>query len=109
VDGLPEAVEEGISGLCIRPTLPLAEYRKLGGSLEGLPADVYDAATDALHEPRVVDPAAIAAAVRSLFDDRDAYERLSRSASEHVAKRFDFDTHVAQVMTVVAELGGSEP
>jgi glycosyltransferase involved in cell wall biosynthesis len=108
VDGLPEAVEEGISGLRIRPTLPLAEYRKLGGSLEGLPAEVYDAATDTLHEPRVVDPAAIAAAVRRLFDDRDAYERLSRSASEHVAKRFDFDSHVAQVMSVVAELGGSE-
>ena len=42
VDGLPEAVEEGLSGSCIQPTLPLAEYRKLGGSFEGLPAEVYD-------------------------------------------------------------------
>ena len=109
VDGLPEAVEEGVSGSCIQPTLPLAEYRKLGGSLEGLPAEVYDAATDALHVPRVVDPTTLAAAVRRLFDGRERYERLSRSASEHVARRFDFDAHVAQVMSVVAELAGSTP
>ncbi len=109
VDGLPEAVEEGVSGSCVQPTLPLAEYRKLGGSLEGLPAEVYDAATDALHVPRVVDPTALAAAVRRLFDSRERYERLSRSASEHVARRFDFDAHVAQVMSVVAELAGSTP
>ena len=109
VDGLPEAVENGVSGVCVQPTLPLAEYLKLGGSLEGLPAAVYDAATDTLQEPRVVDPAALAAAVRGVFDSREQYERLSRSASEHVARRFDFDAHVAQVMSVVAELAGSTP
>ena len=107
VDGLPEAVENGVSGLCVQPTLPLAEYRKLGGSLEGLPAAVYDAATDTLQEPRVVDPGALAAAVRGLFGGRERYERLSRSASEHVARRFDFDAHVAQVMSTVAEFAES--
>ena len=107
VDGLPEAVEEGISGFVHSTDVAARRIPEARWIARGLPAAVYDAAT-LNDEPRVVDPAAIAAAVRRLFDDRDAFERLSRSASEHVAKRFDFDTHVARVMSVVAELGGSE-
>ena len=110
VDGLPEAVEEGVSGVVYRSRR--CRSPNIGNSADrskGFPRQVYDAATDALQEPRVVDPATLAAAVRGLFDGRERYERLSRSASEHVARRFDFDAHVAQVMSVVAELAGSTP
>jgi glycosyltransferase involved in cell wall biosynthesis len=113
VDGLTEAVTDGVSGFCVRPTLPLAEYSSLGGSYEGLPAYVYDAVADTLHEPRVVDPEALAATVQRLFASPEIYERMSRSASEHVAQRFDFDAHVDDVMGAIgaftSALGRSTP
>jgi len=101
VDGLPEAVEDGVSGYCVAPTLPLAAYAELGGALQGIPAYVYDSASDSLHEPRIVDPSALAAAVRRLFAGRETYEGMSRSASAHVSRRFDFDAHVDDVMSVI--------
>jgi glycosyltransferase involved in cell wall biosynthesis len=107
VDGLPEAVANGVSGYCVVPQLPLEEYVRLGGSRDGLPADVYDAQTDGLHEPRAVDPAALAASVRQLFAGSDVYERMSRSASEHIATNFDFDTHVDEVMRAIDGLARS--
>jgi glycosyltransferase involved in cell wall biosynthesis len=62
---------------------------------------VYDAGIDTLREPALVDPSALAAAVRKLFAAATTYEAISRSASEHVAHAFDFESHVAQVMSVV--------
>ncbi|HLF12204.1 MAG TPA: glycosyltransferase family 4 protein [Gammaproteobacteria bacterium] len=107
VDGLPEAVADGVSGYCVAPLLPLSDYLELGGSSDGIPAYVYDAASDSLHEPRIVDPGALAKTVQRLFSDTETYERMSRSASEHVSRGFDFDAHVDEVMGVINELAGS--
>ncbi len=102
VDGLPEAVTPGVTGYCVRPELPLAEYARLGGGrLEHLPERVYDPADDALHEPKVVDPAALAAAVERLFASPADYEAMSLAASEHVLREYRFDAHVEAVMGAV--------
>ena len=101
IDGLPEAVTEGVTGHCVAPTLPLAEYPKLGGAGYGLPPVVYDPARDALVAPPLVDPAALARAVARLFADAAAYESLSARASAHVLGAPDFARHVADVMAVI--------
>jgi len=108
VDGLPEAVKHGVSGYCVAPTLALAEYSKLGGSSTGIPQHVYDPISDALGEPRIVDPAALTAEVVRLFDDAQTYERISRSASEYVLREFQFDRHVDDVMRVIDEFRSGE-
>jgi D-inositol-3-phosphate glycosyltransferase len=110
VDGLPEAVTEGVTGYCVQPSLPAAEYLGLGGRLENIPRRVYDPADDAMHETKIVDPAALAAAVSRLFANAETYERMSRSASEHVMDEYRFDAHVDKVMGLVrgfAERRGS--
>lgn len=107
VDGLPEAVADGVTGICVVPELSLADYRGLGGSLAGVPSRVYDPASDSLREPRAVAPARLAAAVRRLFADATSYEALSRGASEHVIATSDFRAHVAQVMGIVAAVPGA--
>jgi glycosyltransferase involved in cell wall biosynthesis len=101
IDGLPEAVASGVSGYCVAPTLPLAEYAALGGGAAGLPALVYDPSRDALIETPLVDPAALAEAVARLFASRLVFESMSASASEHVLKTSDFEGHVRDVMAVV--------
>ncbi len=101
VDGLPEAVADGVSGRTIAPTLSLERYVELGGALEGLPQWVYDPAADALAEPRAVDPERLAAAVAALFDDASGFEALSARASAHVLAQPDFTAHVRDVLAVV--------
>jgi glycosyltransferase involved in cell wall biosynthesis len=103
IDGLPEAVASGVSGYCVVPTLPLAEYANLGGGGEGLPSLVYDPSRDALVATPVADPAALAGAIVRLFASAGAFESMSASASEHVLRTSDFDRHVRDVMAVVDE------
>jgi glycosyltransferase involved in cell wall biosynthesis len=101
VDGLAEAVAPGVTGRTIEPSLSVARYVELGGALEGLPQVVYDPGTDALAEPRAVDPAALAAAVAALFDDTRGFEALSAAASAHVLAQPNFDAHVRDVLAVI--------
>jgi glycosyltransferase involved in cell wall biosynthesis len=103
VDGLPEAVADGISGYCVRPSLPLADYEALGGARAGLPPLVYDPVRDSLVEPSLVDPAALAAAVERVFSSPAGFESLSASASGHVLRAPDFDAHVRDVVAVLDE------
>ena len=103
VDGLPEAIEHGVSGLCIEPTLPLNEYPALDGTIRGIPERVYDPLNDELCEPKIVDPALLAESIQHLFADRDEYERISASASQHVITKFRFDKHVDEVMGVISK------
>jgi glycosyltransferase involved in cell wall biosynthesis len=106
VDGLPEAVADGVSGACVEPTLPLAAYVELGGALEGLPQRVYDPSRDALVAPRALDPAALARAVEHVFRDARTFESLSLTASTHVLRGADFAAHVRDVLTVIDEFLG---
>jgi len=103
VDGLPEAVADGVTGFCVEPTLPLAAYVELGGSLEGLPQRVYAPGRDALVEPHAVDPTVLARSVERLFRDADTFESLSAGASAHVLRGADFAAHVRDVLNVIDE------
>jgi glycosyltransferase involved in cell wall biosynthesis len=103
IDGLPEAVTDGVTGYSVAPTVPLAEYAALGGAYAGVPARVYDPARDALVATPLVDPAALADAVGRLFATESGFEDVSASASEHVIRTSNFDRHVREVMTVVDE------
>ena len=107
VDGLPEALAHGITGLSIAPTLPLASYAGAGAGLYGIPEQIYDPRQDALAAPAVVDPAALAQAVEQMFADPERYESMSRAAGEHVRAHYDFDTHVDEVMRVIADFAAA--
>jgi glycosyltransferase involved in cell wall biosynthesis len=102
VDGLPEVVEDGRSGRCLEPTLPLERYAELGGSLASLPPFSFDPARDALVPPRALDPTALADAVEALHADPAGFEALSRGARARAAARFGFDVHVARLYAALA-------
>jgi glycosyltransferase involved in cell wall biosynthesis len=101
IDGLPEAVADGVTGYTIVPTLPLADYAGLGGASYGLPALVYDPARDSLVATPLVDPSALAAAVARLVSSAASFEALSARASEHVLGAPSFARHVEDVMAVI--------
>ncbi len=87
IDGLPEAVADGVTGYTITPTLPLAEYEGLGGARYGLPALVYDPASDSLVAPPIVDPSALAGAVARLRIERRLVRGAERARERARARR----------------------
>jgi glycosyltransferase involved in cell wall biosynthesis len=94
VDGLPEVVLDESTGFCLPPSLPAERYDELGGTASELPKYVYDPKTDSLTEPKLLDPAQIAAKVRFLNDHPDTYTAMSAAAHQHVASRFDIGGYV---------------
>jgi len=101
VDGLAEVLDEGGIGIGLVPELPLARYRALGGDPEAIPREVYDPVADALAAPRVLDPLALADAVLELLRDAEGYRERSRRGIELAAARFDFASHVRQVLSIL--------
>jgi glycosyltransferase involved in cell wall biosynthesis len=101
IDGLPEAVAQGVTGRLIVPTLPVERYVDLGGALDGLPQCVYDPVADALDEPRAVEPELLAAEVAAVFRDAQNFEVGSSAASTHVLAQPSFTAHVGDVMAVI--------
>ena len=101
VDGLPEAVRHGTSGVCLEPSLPVSAYAESGGGTYGIPAYVYDPRQDGLSSPKLVDPSLLADAIEQMFANAGCYETMSRAAASYVREVYDFDRHVDQVMCLV--------
>lgn len=104
VDGLPEMIVDGITGVLVDPSLPVRDYPRLGGTLEQLPSLVYDPATDTLQPPRLVDPARLAAVVAGLMDDPDRLLQLGANARVHAAEHFSSANYVQRLLNTLAHL-----
>lgn len=101
VDGLTESVRDGVSGRCLRPSLPLSEYERFGSSTLDVPPQVYDPFEDRMQSPQLVDPRSVADALQELFADPNSFERTSRSGAERVSQEFKFDDHVNAVFQAI--------
>jgi len=104
VDGLTEVVSDGVSGICIPPTLPLADYPGLGGQLDGVPELVYDPLGGQLVTPRLLDPRRIADVVADLMDSPQRYTALSAGALADARARTDYSTHVGEVLGAIKRI-----
>lgn len=104
VDGNPELVLDGATGILVPPTLPLAEYPRLGGHASPMPPFVYDPLTDAAIEPRLLDPARVADAVVELTRSRERYTAASERAIDHVRVAFDATAQLDGVLDALAAL-----
>src|SRR5690554_4888243 len=80
IDGLAEVIEHKVTGLLIQPTLSMSEYEKLGGSLRGVPAQVYDPAKNQLVQTTALSPLTIANNIKRLIEDKNLYKSLSEAA-----------------------------
>lgn len=100
VDGLPEIVREGETGVTVRPTLPLADYARLGGDTRHAPAHVYNPESDRLSPPAAIVPEALADSVYGLLTEKPSqYSRLSSSARE-AGKYFLFSVYAQNLCSL---------
>ncbi|WP_230970694.1 glycosyltransferase [Nitrogeniibacter aestuarii] len=101
VDGLPEVVLDGVTGVCVPPSLPLTDYGAYGGVADGVPGYVYDPASDAIRPARLVDPAGLANAVLAVTADEAGYARFSGAALERAGVLADYAGHVGDVLDAI--------
>ena len=93
VDGLPEAVLDGQTGLCLAPTIPLSAARGLISEVSGLPDTVVDPVSRRLRAPLVVDPSTYADAIELLINDPARYTLYSANAVVHARNRSGFASY----------------
>lgn len=101
IDGIPEAVVDGQTGVCLRPTVELAEGLKFGGHLSDFPSSIYDPIADQMTEPRWLAPDRLAGAVADLLGEPERYARLSGAAIRHVQENFSTSRYVTQLREVI--------
>jgi glycosyltransferase involved in cell wall biosynthesis len=94
VDGLPEIVLDGRTGLCVPPTLPLDSYRESDSKATGFPEQVYNPSSDALEPPKLVDPAILAEKVRYLYEHPDLFAEMGRAAHRLAAEKFSLNNYM---------------
>lgn len=105
VDGLPETLTEGVTGVTVPARRSLEDYPSLGGSREDIPTRVYDPDTDSLRPPGLPEPDDLAAAVARLQDDPATRETMAAAGREQTRTRFDFDRYATRLRETVDELG----
>ncbi|MDR0247978.1 MAG: glycosyltransferase, partial [Burkholderiales bacterium] len=85
VDGLPEAVRDGVTGICLAPTLSHEAYHALTQAPSPHVPLVYWPDADSLAPPKMLDPEMLADAIVQLTNDPDRYRKMSAQAIADVA------------------------
>jgi glycosyltransferase involved in cell wall biosynthesis len=104
VDGLPEIVTHGNTGLCISPTIPINEYTGFGGGLKGIPEFIYNPENDSIEEPRIVDPEKIADSVETIISDKHHFSAMSVAGIEDAKRRFNFRNYLEAVSDILERI-----
>jgi glycosyltransferase involved in cell wall biosynthesis len=102
VDGLPEAVLHGTTGICVSPTLMLSEAKDLVMFLDAIPDVIVNPVTKTLEPPKVSDPAHMADAIEFLLNNQDVYRLYSTNGMCHARSRADFPSYF-DALSVVLE------
>ncbi|WP_061929925.1 glycosyltransferase [Aureimonas sp. AU22] len=94
VDGLPEAMMHGVSGLRVEPHLPLAAFGDLGGDPSDVYPLVYRPLTDDVGPPALPDPARLADAVLRIAGSDESYASFQKGARAVAAGQAQPASHI---------------
>ena len=109
VDGLPETIRTGKTGVTIEPRMPLSRYAELTGNVADVPPVVYFPDRDAVGSPLALDPQDLASAIRALVANPAACRAMSAAAMDHARTSFQFDHHVACAAAVLDRVLATRP
>lgn len=103
IDGLPEAITPGKTGLCIQPTLSAKEYLTLGVAGNNLPEFVYNPEKDNLGPPLAMDPINVANAIWELSNSPEKLNSMSYAGHASVKERFSIDAYIKSFHLHISE------
>jgi len=93
VDGLPETLEEGVSGLTLQCT-EAVESLTPHADHSSIPPQVYDPDTDRLRVPLGVSPRRLAESIAAILGDPERHRAMSLAGRRLVRERFALDRYV---------------
>lgn len=105
VDGLPEAVLDGETGICVCPTLPLSNSHELVVFPDAIPDVVVNPVTQTIQSPKVIDPVHMAHAIERLLNDPETYRRCSVQGLCHARSRADFSSYYNALHSILTMKG----
>ncbi len=110
VDGLPEAISPGFTGVCLPPLLSQADYLALGVQGKSLPELVYNPASECLAPPRSLSPHQLAEAIWQLFQQPEKRAEMSKAAFKLSRERFSMEGYVKNLHALIhkAQSGSTE-
>ncbi|MEN8218056.1 MAG: lipopolysaccharide core heptose(I) kinase RfaP [Pseudomonadota bacterium] len=103
VDGLPEVVTHDKNGFCIAPSLAVEQYAQLGGTHDQLPEYVYNAKTDKIEAPKLVDPIVLADNIQVLCSQPTLYESMSQAAVKSAETEFEFGNYINHFYAILRD------
>ena len=103
VDGIPEALADGKTGLCVEADVELQRDGPFGGNPADFPELVYNPEHDRLEPPKFLDPKRLAGAIASLLDNPAKYRDFSAAAIEYARNNFSAETYSRQLRQAFAD------
>jgi len=104
VDGLAEVITHEVTGLLVPPSLSMADYEKLAGSLKGIPEEVYDPITKQMAQTSAISPLTLAHNILRLIENPEFYRSLSRNAYRLSRENFSPEHHVNELIKALKEI-----
>ena len=86
IDGIPEVVDDGVTGLVLKPTLEIELGQIYGGGSSDFPSFVYDPKENRLVKPMFLDPMILANTISKLIVKPEKFNFLSKMAISHAHK-----------------------
>ncbi len=99
VDGIPEAVQDGVSGVLLAPTMPVRPIRAKRAS--PMPAQVVREGR--LQPPRSLDPHLLAETIIELLDDPEKRAWMGMQSRQRAERLFNIQRYVADLEQVYLE------
>ncbi len=101
VDGIPEIIEDGVSGVLITPTLPIQlNTIDLPESVLPIPKCVVDPNTWELITPKQIDAHILAKRIVTLMDDDALREQYAINLNKRVNEHFSMDRYVRELNAI---------
>ncbi|MGL5344211.1 MAG: glycosyltransferase [Plesiomonas sp.] len=90
IDGLPEIVQHGITGLCLQPELTIEQYAVMTSASTHFSPLIYRPDQDQLTPPTMLSPQQIAEALIRLYHDPQSYTQMSAAALQQAKTNRNF-------------------
>ena len=103
VDGLPETLVEGRTGISLVPELSLSNATEFGGQSGDFPPLIYSPDHDRLEPPLFLAPEALANAIVELVSTPQAYAAMSAAAIQHARANYGMAGYVRRLREVFSD------
>ncbi|WP_342596436.1 glycosyltransferase family 4 protein [Salinicola lusitanus] len=106
VDGLPETLDEGVTGLTL-PCTEAVESLTTHPGHSSISAQVYDPDTDQLRVPLGVSPVRLAESVAAVLGDPERHHRMRVAGRQFVSERFTLERYVDSMTRHLQSMGAA--